>query len=43
MDKNGLAFGMTLAVTVCWGVCFWWVRPLFMKPNTLLDQLRSPP
>ena len=42
MDKNNLAFWMTLAGTVCWGVCFWWMRRLSTKQNILLDQLRSP-
>jgi len=41
MSKNNLAFWMTLAGTVCWGVCFWWMRWLSMKQNTLLDQLRE--
>jgi hypothetical protein len=41
MDKNNLAFWMTLAGTVCWGVCFWWMRRLSIKQNTLLDQLRE--
>jgi hypothetical protein len=39
MDKNNLAFWMTLAGTVCWGVCFWWMRRLSIKQNALLDQL----
>ena len=42
MSKNSLAFWMTLAGTVCWGVCFWWMRRLSIKQNVLLDQLRSP-
>jgi hypothetical protein len=41
MNKNDLAFWMTLAGTVCWGVCFWWMRRLSVKQNTLLDQLRE--
>ena len=32
---------MTLAGTVCWGVCFWWMRRLSIKQNFLLDQLRD--
>ena len=32
---------MTLAGTVCWGVCFWWMRRLSIKQNILLDQLRE--
>ena len=41
MDKNSLAFWMTLAGTICWGVCFWWMRRLSIKQNFLLDQLRD--
>jgi uncharacterized protein YdeI (YjbR/CyaY-like superfamily) len=41
MDKNGLAFLMTLTGTVCWGVCFWWMNRLSTKQNALLDQLRD--
>ncbi len=41
MDKPNLAFWMTLAGTVCWGICFWWMRRLSTKQNALLDQLRE--
>jgi hypothetical protein len=41
MDRNELAFWMTLAGTVCWGVCFWWMRRISVKQNFLLDQLRE--
>jgi hypothetical protein len=41
MNENSLAFWMTLAGTVCWGVCFWWMRRLSTKQNFLLDQLRE--
>jgi hypothetical protein len=30
---------MTLAGTVCWGFCFWWMRRLSVKQNALFDQL----
>jgi hypothetical protein len=39
MNENSLAFWMTLAGTVCWGVCFWWMRRLSIKQNLLLAQL----
>jgi hypothetical protein len=32
---------MTVAGTVCWGFCFWWMRRLSVKQNFLLDQLRE--
>jgi hypothetical protein len=41
MDKNSLAFWMTLGGSICWGVCFWWMRQLSSKQNSLLDQLRE--
>jgi hypothetical protein len=41
MDKSGLSFWMTLAGTICWGFCFWWMRRLSVKQNFLLDQLRD--
>jgi hypothetical protein len=41
MDRSGLAFWMTVAGTVCWGFCFWWMRRLSNKQNALLDQLRE--
>jgi hypothetical protein len=41
MNRDSLAFWMTLAGTVCWGVCFWWMRRLSIKQNFLLDQLRD--
>jgi len=41
MDKNSVAFWMTLGGTICWGVCFWWMHRLSTKQNTLLDQLRE--
>jgi hypothetical protein len=41
MNTNILAFWMTLAGTVCWGVCFWWMRWISIKQNFLLDQLRE--
>ena len=41
MNKDSLAFWMTVTGTVCWGVCFWWMRRLSIKQNFLLDQLRE--
>jgi Spy/CpxP family protein refolding chaperone len=32
---------MTVGGTACWGICFWWMRRLSVKQNTLLDQLRE--
>ena len=41
MNRSDLSFWMTLTGTVCWGVCFWWMRRLSIKQNSLLDQLRE--
>jgi len=41
MDKNTISFWMTVAGTICWGVCFWWMRRLSNKQNALLAQLRE--
>ncbi len=41
MDRNDLAFWMTLGGTVCWGACFWWMRRISNKQSDLLDQLRA--
>ena len=41
MNRNELSFWMTLSGTVCWGICFWWMRRLSVKQNCLLDQLRD--
>ena len=32
---------MTLGGSICWGICFWWMRRLSVKQNFLLDQLRD--
>jgi hypothetical protein len=39
MDKNALAFLMTLLGTGCWAVCFWWMYRISKKQNHLLDKL----
>jgi len=41
MTRSSLYFWMTLAGTLCWGVCFWWMRRLSIKQNSLLDQLHE--
>ena len=39
MDRNLIAFWMTLVGTVCWGVCFWWMHRISTTQNYLLKQL----
>jgi hypothetical protein len=41
MNENNFSFWLTVAGTVCWGVCFWWMHRISSKQNTLLDQLRA--
>jgi hypothetical protein len=41
MNKASLSFWMTLGGSICWGICFWWMRRLSIKQNFLLDQLRD--
>jgi hypothetical protein len=41
MNRSSLSFWMTVAGSVCWGICFWWMRRLSIKQNYLLDQLRD--
>ena len=41
MDRNLIAFWMTLVGTGCWGVCFWWMYRISAKQNALLDQLHA--
>ncbi len=41
MNRNDLAFWMTLIGTVCWGACFWWMHRISTRQNSLLDQLRE--
>jgi uncharacterized protein YdeI (YjbR/CyaY-like superfamily) len=39
MDRNLIAFWMTLVGTGCWAVCFWWMYRISAKQNYLLKQL----
>jgi uncharacterized protein YdeI (YjbR/CyaY-like superfamily) len=39
MDRNLVAFWMTLIGTVCWAVCFWWMYRISAKQNDLLEKL----
>jgi len=41
MNRNDVAFWMTLAGTICWGICFWWMHLISTKQNSLLEQLRQ--
>ena len=39
MDRNLIAFIMTLIGTVCWAVCFWWMHRISTNQNNLLEKL----
>ena len=41
MTEAHLSFWMTVAGTVCWGVCFGWMYRISAKQNRLMDQLRE--
>jgi hypothetical protein len=41
MNINELDFGMTLAGTICWGFCFWWMRQISINQNNLLAKLQE--
>jgi hypothetical protein len=32
---------MSVAGTVCWGICFWWMGRISAKQNHLMDQLHE--
>ena len=39
MDRDLIAFSMTLVGTVCWPVCFLWMHRISAKQNDLLEKL----
>jgi len=41
MGLTNAAFWMSVAGTVCWGICFWWMGRISTKQNRLMDQLRE--
>ena len=41
MGKDVFVFWLTIAGTLCWGLCFWWMHRISTKQNFLLDQLRE--
>jgi hypothetical protein len=41
MDRDEVAFWMTLTGTICWAVCFWWMHRISSRQNSLLSQLRE--
>ena len=41
MNINILDFWMTLAGTICWVFCFWWMRRISINQNKLLARLQE--
>ena len=41
METKNAAFWMSVAGTVCWGICFWWMGRISAKQSRLMDQLRE--
>jgi hypothetical protein len=41
MDTTDFAFWMTLAGSLCWVVCFWWMHRISAKQSALLAQLHA--
>jgi hypothetical protein len=41
MNKDELEFWMALAGLICWIFCFWWMRRISVKQNSLLAQLKE--
>jgi hypothetical protein len=41
MNKSDFAFWMTLADTLAWVVCFWWMHRISSKQNAFLAQLHA--
>lgn len=41
MNQTNVAFWLTLTGTLCWVVCFWWMRRISTKQNAFLDQLHA--
>jgi hypothetical protein len=39
MDKNEVAYLLSMIGSLCWVVCFWWMHRISAKQNALLDQL----
>ena len=41
MNRDDLAFWVTLGSAACWILCFWWMHRISSTQNTLLTQLRE--
>jgi len=41
MDNESLVFWMTIADTLCWPICFFWMYRLSVRQNNLLHEIRE--
>jgi hypothetical protein len=41
MDRDFLAFWITVASAACWIVCFWWMHRISTRQDALLAELRE--
>jgi hypothetical protein len=41
VNKDSATFLMTVAGTLCWAVCFWWMWRISVKQSRLMDQLHA--
>jgi hypothetical protein len=41
MSLSNASFWLTVIGTVCWGVCFWWMKRISNEQKQLMNQLRE--
>jgi hypothetical protein len=41
VNRDEIMFAMTIAGTLCWGVCFVWMHRISVKQNRMLAELRE--
>jgi hypothetical protein len=41
MDRNTILFWMTVVGTLCWPICFLWMRQLSLRQHTLLTEIQE--
>ena len=41
MSRDVVMFWITVSGAACWAVCFWWMRSISAKQNSVLNELRS--
>jgi len=41
MNRDQIAFWLTVISTLCWIVCFWWMHRISKRQDALLSELRE--